>query len=107
MSEDEHVPGADADGRARCRIIVSPAPFDPYSVERASPEQEKIYLASQWRMMCAALPPPPRRGGRLPCVLAVMYLAILLVIEFAGALQPASRNVELHLCAAAAGAHVP
>ena len=30
---------------------VSTAPFDPYSVERLSPEQERYYLASQWRMM--------------------------------------------------------
>jgi len=30
---------------------VSTAPFDPYSVERMSAEQERYYLASQWRMM--------------------------------------------------------
>jgi len=30
---------------------VSPEPFDPYSVERLTPEQERFYLASQWRMM--------------------------------------------------------
>ena len=30
---------------------VSGAPFDPYSVERMSPEQERYFLASQWRMM--------------------------------------------------------
>ena len=30
---------------------VSEAPFDPYSVEEISPEQEKLFLASQWRMM--------------------------------------------------------
>ena len=31
--------------------MVSTAPFDPMSVERLSPEQERFYLASQWRMM--------------------------------------------------------
>jgi len=31
--------------------LVSTAPFDPMAVERISPEQEKFYLASQWRMM--------------------------------------------------------
>ena len=31
--------------------IVSAEPFDPYSVERMSTEQERYYMASQWRMM--------------------------------------------------------
>ncbi len=30
---------------------VSDAPFDPYSVEKLTPEQEKYYLASQWQLM--------------------------------------------------------
>jgi peptide/nickel transport system permease protein len=30
---------------------VSTEPFDPYSVDQISPEQERYYLASQWRMM--------------------------------------------------------
>jgi peptide/nickel transport system permease protein len=30
---------------------VSQDPFDPYSVERMSAEQERYYLASQWKMM--------------------------------------------------------
>lgn len=30
---------------------VSTAPFDPASVEKLSPEQERIYLSSQWRLM--------------------------------------------------------
>ncbi|HEY7610559.1 MAG TPA: hypothetical protein VIF14_15105, partial [Alphaproteobacteria bacterium] len=31
--------------------FVSPAPFDPYSVEKLSPEQERYYLAGQWKLM--------------------------------------------------------
>ncbi len=31
--------------------FVSKAPFDPYSVEQLTPEQEKYYLASQWQLM--------------------------------------------------------
>ncbi|HKF62648.1 MAG TPA: ABC transporter permease [Dongiaceae bacterium] len=31
--------------------LVSTAPFDPMSVEKMSAEQERFYLASQWRMM--------------------------------------------------------
>ena len=30
---------------------VSPAPFDAYSIEALTPAQERIYMASQWRMM--------------------------------------------------------
>ncbi|MDX1513356.1 MAG: ABC transporter permease [Gammaproteobacteria bacterium] len=30
---------------------VSSEPFDPYSIEELTPEQERFYLASQWRMM--------------------------------------------------------
>lgn len=31
--------------------FVSSAPFDPYSIEALTPEQERYYLASQWRLM--------------------------------------------------------
>lgn len=30
---------------------VSREPFDPRSIEKLTPEQEKVYLASQWRLM--------------------------------------------------------
>jgi peptide/nickel transport system permease protein len=30
---------------------VSAAPFNPYSIEELTPEQERVYLASQWRLM--------------------------------------------------------
>ncbi len=30
---------------------ASEEPFDPYAVERMTPEQERYYLASQWKMM--------------------------------------------------------
>ena len=31
--------------------FVSEAPFDPHSIESLTPEQERYYVASQWRMM--------------------------------------------------------
>lgn len=31
--------------------FVSPEPFDPHSIEALTPEQERYYLASQWRLM--------------------------------------------------------
>ncbi|MHA1545269.1 MAG: ABC transporter permease [Alphaproteobacteria bacterium] len=39
------------DAEAPLPHYVNPAPFDPRSVERLTPEQERFYLASQWRMM--------------------------------------------------------
>ncbi|HEX9584998.1 MAG TPA: ABC transporter permease [Gammaproteobacteria bacterium] len=36
---------------ARLAHYVSSEPFDPYSIEALTPEQERFYLASQWRMM--------------------------------------------------------
>jgi peptide/nickel transport system permease protein len=29
----------------------STAPFEPYAVEKMSPEQERVYLAPQWKLM--------------------------------------------------------
>ncbi|MCH7486548.1 MAG: ABC transporter permease [Proteobacteria bacterium] len=35
----------------RLTHFVSQAPFDPHTVEEMTPEQERYYMASQWRMM--------------------------------------------------------
>ena len=35
----------------RLEHYVSTEPFDPYSIEALTPEQERFFLASQWRMM--------------------------------------------------------
>ncbi|HVM81386.1 MAG TPA: ABC transporter permease [Stellaceae bacterium] len=60
--------------------FVSREPFDPYAFEAMSPEQERYYLASQWRMMWWKL-----RRHRLAvisgAVLIVLYASIL-VSEF-------------------------
>ncbi len=57
---------------------VSKAPFDPHSIEQLTPEQEKIYLASQWRLMWWKL-----KNHRLAVisglVLLCMYVSILFV----------------------------
>ena len=37
--------------RAKAQHYVSSDPFDPYSVEQLSSEQERYYLASQWQLM--------------------------------------------------------
>ena len=38
-------------GKDRIEHFVSTEPFDPHSIEAMTPEQERFYMASQWRMM--------------------------------------------------------
>ncbi|MDH3636972.1 MAG: ABC transporter permease [Gammaproteobacteria bacterium] len=40
-----------SDGTRAVTHYVSQAPFDPYSIEALTPEQERYYLASQWQLM--------------------------------------------------------
>lgn len=72
--------------------FVSTAPFDPYSVEEVSPEQERIYLASQWQMMWLRF-----RRHRLAVaaglVLVLMYASIL-VVEILAPFNQHTRNVD-------------
>ncbi len=44
-------PPSDTAAGRRVEHFVSSEPFDPYSVERLTPEQERYYLASQWQLM--------------------------------------------------------
>jgi len=71
---------------------VSQEPFDPYSVEVVSPEQERLFLASQWRMMWLRFR-KHRVAVAAAVVLAVMYLSILFV-EFLAPYNVHSRNVD-------------
>src|SRR5688500_2748771 len=84
---NEQAPGS---GSAPLPHYVSAAPFDPYSVERTTPEQEKIYLASQWRLMALKF-----RRHRIAVVsaivLAIMYTAIL-GVEMLAPYQQDTRN---------------
>ena len=61
----------------RLAHFVSSEPFDPYSIESLTEEQERYYLASQWRMMWWRF-----RRHRLAVisgiVLLVMYASILM-----------------------------
>jgi len=72
--------------------FVSEDPFDPYSVEYVSPEQERLFLASQWRMMWLRFK-KHRVAVAAAVVLAIMYTAILFV-EFLAPYNVHSRNVD-------------
>jgi peptide/nickel transport system permease protein len=72
--------------------FVSQAPFDPYRIEALTPEQERFYLASQWKMMWWRL-----RRHRLAvisgAVLAVLYVSILFT-EFLAPYELQARNTD-------------
>jgi len=61
----------------RIEHYVNPTPFDPYRVEAMTPEMERYYMASQWRIMWWKF-----RRHRLAViaafVLLVMYVSILI-----------------------------
>jgi len=66
---------------------VSPEPFDPHSIEALTPEQERYYMASQWRMMWWRL----KRHH-----LAVASGAILMVMYLSVAVSEVLAPYELH-----------
>jgi peptide/nickel transport system permease protein len=72
--------------------FVSDAPFDPYSVERMTPAQERFYRASEWRMVWWKL-----RRHRIAvlsgAILLVMYVSILFC-EFLAPYDLDTRNTD-------------
>jgi peptide/nickel transport system permease protein len=74
------------------RHFVSQDPFDPHSVEVISPAQERLYLASQWRMMWLRF-----RRHRLAVAAALILLmmyASTLFVEFLAPYGQHTRNVD-------------
>ncbi len=82
---------------------VSKAPFDPYSVEQTTPEQEKIYLASQWRLMAIRFS-RHRIAVASAVVLVIMY-AMILVVEFLAPYNLHTRDVG-HIYVPPQGVHM-
>jgi peptide/nickel transport system permease protein len=82
----------DLSASGRLPHYASPAPFDPYSVEAMTPEQERYFMASQWRMMWWKL-----KRHRLAvisgAVLFVMY-AMALFTEFLSPYGLNTRNTD-------------
>jgi peptide/nickel transport system permease protein len=62
---------------------VSDAPFDPYSVERMTPAQERFYMASEWRIMWWKL-----RRHRVAVLSGVILLVMYVAIAFCEFLAP-------------------
>lgn len=74
------------------RHFVSSDPFDPQKIEALTPEQERYFLASQWKMMWWRL-----RRHRLAiisgAVLAVMYFSVI-ITEFLAPYELSTRNQD-------------
>lgn len=72
--------------------FVSDKPFDPYSVENLTAEQERYYFASQWRLMWWKL-----KRHKLAMVSSMVLLVIYFGALFCGFLTPYNlhtRNID-------------
>ena len=69
--------------RSNHEHYVNPAPFDPYSVEQFTAEQERYYQASQWRIMWWKF-----KRHRLALISAVFLLLLYISIAFSEFLAP-------------------
>ncbi len=71
---------------------ISDQPFDPHVAEALTPEQERVYMASQWRMMWLRF-----RKHKLAvwsgAVLAVIYFSVL-ISEFIAPYNMNTRHTE-------------
>ena len=72
--------------------FVSQAPFDPYTVEQMTPDQERYYMASQWRMMWWRFKRHKLAVGA-GLVVLLSYLTIL-VTEFLAPYELHTRNTD-------------
>jgi peptide/nickel transport system permease protein len=69
---------------------VSQAPFNPYSVETMTPEQERYYRASQWRMMWWKF--RRHKLGLWSAVLLLIIYASIFISEFIAPYNLQTRN---------------
>jgi len=85
----EGVPPADAPTAARAASgrYVDEAPFDPGETERLTPEQERYYQASQWRIIWWRF-----RRHRLAVWSGVILLLFYLCVPFAEPIAPYDPN---------------
>ncbi len=76
----------------RLAHTVSTAPFDPFSVEELTAEQERYYMASKWRMMWWRLK-RHRLAVGAGIILLLSYFSIM-VTEFVAPYNLHTRNTE-------------
>ena len=69
--------------------FVSTEPFDPHSIEQLTKEQEKFYLASQWKLMWWKL-----RRHKLALISGFILIILYLSVAFAEILAPYSQETR-------------
>ena len=91
--------------KRRAEHFVNREPWDPYVAERLTAEQEKYYMAGQWKLMWW------RFRRHRPAVVSMIFLALMylstVISEFIAPYDLQTRQLGLHLRAAAAGPPVP
>ena len=73
--------------------FVSTAPFDPYSIEKMSAAQEKLYSASQWKLIWWKF-----RRHRLAVISAWFLIAaylMIFIVEIVAPYQADTRNTDM------------
>ncbi len=79
-------------GRERIEHYISKEPFNPYAVEILTPEQERFFLASQWKMMWWKL-----KRHKIAVASGIFLIVLYITILFSEFLAPyglQSRNVD-------------
>jgi peptide/nickel transport system permease protein len=71
---------------------VSDAPFDPRSIEKLTPEQERVYLASQWQLMWWKL--KRHRLAVISGIILVLMYGSTLISEIIAPYNLHTRNVD-------------
>ncbi|MGE8941648.1 ABC transporter permease [Leptospira interrogans] len=71
---------------------VSDKPFDPRSIERLTPAQERVYLASQWRLMWWKF--KRHRVALASGIFLALLYASILISEFLAPYHYQTRNID-------------
>ncbi len=79
-------------GASKPAHFVSTAPFDPYSVEKLSPEQERYYLAGQWKLMWWKL--KRHRIAVLSGVILIVLYSVAFLVEVLAPYDDNTRHSE-------------
>jgi len=85
VSQEPNAP----ESRPRQNHYVSTEPFNPYSVENLTPEQERFYLASQWRMMWWKL-----KRHHIAVASGIFLLILYITILFSEILAPYNQQTR-------------
>lgn len=80
---DGMTPPGRPSGQRQVEHFVDPQTFDPFTTEALTPEQERLYLASQWRMMWWKF-----RRHRIAAVSGLFLLMLYASIPFTEIIAP-------------------